>query len=720
MAFERAEVEIDHRPDEDVVVASRDDEPGPVGNLGRQLPIAPSGVTSEDADPGEGRGGDRGFAVEVDQHDPAGHPNEAGTITRVKTAPADTEAHRTGRLYRAAGVHRLRPGDVRRPTGEHGVDGSLGTTIEDEPGRTLCPVGDDVDDGPAEVGIVQFRRCDQQHAGGRSVFSRAVSTRPAWGPVAGPRLVRSFRVAHQSPSFSVHLAVTKGTRETVAKRVPASSSETADSAPGWTTPTPIRPSSPVLRTVRGVTRSSHPAAGAASAGAAIGAPPKAAGVAGRPSVRGLLPLLKVPGLRRLMSVRVLTAFGDGAFQGALASLVLFDPSSKSTPAEIATAFTVLLLPYSIIGPFAGALLDRWSRRQVIFWANLFRALVIGILAMLLAIGIPTAVLFAMALLVTGAGRFVGSGLSASLPHVIASDSLVGANSLTTTVGAVAGVVGGGYAIALKGLLGSSNGAAAGVTATVILFYLGAAFFARGFAVDALGPDETDEPPQPLFAVLQGLAAGFRHIVQRPTVGINIAMVTLVRFCFGIATLVVLLLFRHYFTEPHGLLKAGAAGIGEVLGTAGLGLFLGAVLTAPAVAWLGRTRYVACLLSVTAVIVVSAGLQFTQLCTLIATLMIAFAYQSSKICADTVVQSDADDAHIGRVFALYDTANNILYVAGFVLGVALVPVDGLSRTAVILVGVVFVATAAVYGWSMPKGRRRLDAVRASAGLATAPR
>ena len=475
---------------------------------------------------------------------------------------------------------------------------------------------------------------------------------------------------------------------------------------------PGLPSSSGVRNVRGVsahprqTTGSDPALGVLSVPATdprSGVTTTEAHSRSQPSAHGLRPLLKVRGLRRLIGVRVCAAFGDGAFQGALASLVLFDPSSKSTPAEIAAAATVLLLPYSIIGPFAGALLDRWSRRQVIVWANLVRCLVIGILAVLLAFGIPTVVLFGVALVVTGAGRFVGSGLSASLPHVIADDSLVGANSLTTTLGSVAGVIGGGYAITVKSLLGSGHGAAAGVTATVIVFYLGSALFAMRFATEALGPDETDEPPQPLMAVLQGFAAGFRHIVHRPTVGVNIAMVAFVRFCFGMATLVVLLLFRHHFTEHHGLFKAGTAGIGEVLGTAGFGLFLGAVLTAPMVAWLGRTRYVAVLLIFTAVVVVATGLQFTQLSTLLATLMIAFAYQSSKICADTVVQSDCDDAHIGRVFALYDTANNIFYVAGFVLGVALVPIDGRSPAAVIMVGIVFAVGALVYGWSMGRCR-----------------
>src|SRR6476661_1279622 len=100
--------------------------------------------------------------------------------------------------------------------------------------------------------------------------------------------------------------------------------------------------------------------------------PPVVGAATRPSVRGLLHLWQVRGLRRLVYIRVLTSFGDGAFQGALAVLVLFNPERQTEPSEIALGFVVLLLPYSIIGPFAGALLDRWSRRRVIVWANVIR------------------------------------------------------------------------------------------------------------------------------------------------------------------------------------------------------------------------------------------------------------------------------------------------------------------------------------------------------------
>lgn len=413
------------------------------------------------------------------------------------------------------------------------------------------------------------------------------------------------------------------------------------------------------------------------------------------------------GLRRLVTVRLLTAFGDGAFQGALANAVLFDPSHRSTPADIAAGFAVLLLPYSVIGPFAGALLDRWSRRQVIIWANLIRSVVIAILAVMLAFGIPTWVLFSVALVVIGAGRFVGSGLSASLPHVIATDSLVGANSLSTTAGSIAAVIGGGYAIGLRGILGPSNISDAMVTASVIVVYVGSVLMAMRFAAPALGPDETDEPPQPMLAVLQGFAGGFRHIMSRPTVRLAITVVVLVRFCFGLSTLIVLLLFQHHFTAHQGLLRPGVQGLGEVLAVSAVGLFLGAVTTAPAVRRLGRTRYVVIVLIGSAAVVLAGGARFTMISTIITAFVLAYSYQASKVCADAVVQSDSDDAHIGRVFALYDTANNIFYVLAFVLGVALVPFDGRSPGVVILVAVVYLVTAVAYGLGVRKyarGRR----------------
>ncbi|NED66061.1 MFS transporter, partial [Streptomyces sp. SID10244] len=74
-------------------------------------------------------------------------------------------------------------------------------------------------------------------------------------------------------------------------------------------------------------------------------------------------------------------------------------------------------PYSLVGPFAGALLDRWRRRQVFLHGNLLRALMACVTALLILGRVPDGLLFAAALCVTAVNRFVLAGLSASLPRV---------------------------------------------------------------------------------------------------------------------------------------------------------------------------------------------------------------------------------------------------------------------------------------------------------------
>jgi MFS family permease len=405
--------------------------------------------------------------------------------------------------------------------------------------------------------------------------------------------------------------------------------------------------------------------------------------------------LRIRGLRQLVGVRVLSSFGDGAFQGALVSAVLFNPERQSTAAAIAAGFAVLLLPYSIIGPFAGALLDRWSRRQVIVWATLLRAALVVLVGVAIGTAAPTPVLFVAALCVTGTGRFVASGLSAALPHTVAADSLVGANALTTTSGAIATAIGGGYAIAMRDLVGDTNVPVAIVTGSVTVFYLLAATLASRFARPALGPDETDEPAGTALAVLEGFWAGFHHAVQRPTVGLAISLVVVVRFAFGLATLLILLLYQHHFTERHGILLAGLNGIAEVLAALSIGLFLGAVITPVAVRHLDRTTYIAMLMVLGAVVVLTCGPSFTLLGTMIAAPVLAFIYQASKVCADSIVQADSDDAYVGRVFALYDTANNVFYVLAFVVGAVVVADDGRSVGLLIAMAVVYLGAGTGY-------------------------
>ncbi len=88
--------------------------------------------------------------------------------------------------------------------------------------------------------------------------------------------------------------------------------------------------------------------------------------------------------RRLLRVRLSGQFADGLFQAALFSAVFFNPERATSAGQAAAAFATLLLPYSVVGPFAGVLLDRWRRQRVLQHGNVLRAAVVVVFAVLLA------------------------------------------------------------------------------------------------------------------------------------------------------------------------------------------------------------------------------------------------------------------------------------------------------------------------------------------------
>ena len=67
-------------------------------------------------------------------------------------------------------------------------------------------------------------------------------------------------------------------------------------------------------------------------------------------MRDLRVLLRLRDFRRLLAVRLLSQSADGVYQVALAAYVVFSPEKQTSPAAIASAMAVLLLPYSLSAP----------------------------------------------------------------------------------------------------------------------------------------------------------------------------------------------------------------------------------------------------------------------------------------------------------------------------------------------------------------------------------
>ncbi len=385
-----------------------------------------------------------------------------------------------------------------------------------------------------------------------------------------------------------------------------------------------------------------------------------------------------PGLARLFALRLAAQWGDGLFQAALGGAVLFNPERQADPAVVAAGLAVLLLPYSLVGPFAGALLDRWDRRKVLVWASLLRAALIVVVAAALAAGVGGGGLFLGALAVTGVSRFVLAGLSAALPHVVAPGSLVKVNSVLATTGAVVAVLGAGTALAVRAVVGTGNLGSGFTTSVSGLGGLAAALIAGGYARHALGPGPGASGQIPAVrAIAAGLTQGARAAWRAPGVAAALLALGAHRIAFGINTLLALLLVRYSFSGRSSLLPSGIAGFGQVVAMGAAGLLAAAVLTPLLVARVGKRRTITAAMAVAATAQVVLVPTLAQAPVLAAAFVLGAAGQVVKLSADAAMQLQVDDSHLGQVFALQDALFNVAYV-GAVAGAALVvPPDGRS-------------------------------------------
>ncbi|MGH3777174.1 MAG: MFS transporter [Pseudonocardiaceae bacterium] len=421
----------------------------------------------------------------------------------------------------------------------------------------------------------------------------------------------------------------------------------------------------------------------------------AVALASRPDRLGVRRLLGTRGFGRLLTSRFAAQWGDGVFQAGLGGAVLFNPERQADPIAVAAGLAVLLLPYSLVGPFAGALLDRWDRRRVLVIANLLRTVPIVLVALAVGTGVAGVPLYVGALLVTGVSRFVLAGLSAGLPHVVPRRHLIEANALAATVGAAVTVFGGICAVGLRSVIGSGNTGSAWVTAGALLGSLVAAATLAGLHRGQLGPDSTDEPSETIRAVARGLRDGLAAAVRVPSVAAGLVALVAHRLSFGIATLVALLLYRNSFTS-QGMLLAGLGGVGQLLVAAALGLLLAAVLTPLLVAKFGRQRTVRGALVAAGLLIATLGLPMIMPTMLAAAFALSTAGQVVKLSLDATVQVDIGDEARGRVFALYDTVFNVGYVLAVALAATVIPADGHAPELILLAAAAYLIAAALYG------------------------
>jgi apolipoprotein N-acyltransferase len=356
---------------------------------------------------------------------------------------------------------------------------------------------------------------------------------------------------------------------------------------------------------------------------------------------------------------VLGQAGDGLAQITFAQLVVFDVGKGASPGRVAGVLAATLLPFTLVGPFAGVFIDRWDRRRTLVAVSAVRALVAVAATGLAVVGVARATevgAYVCLVLLLSCSRFILSGKAAVLPRLVPQDDLVAANALSGVSGMVLE-----FSAAVVGAMFVQLSVPAGFVLAMVCYLASGALFLRLPPVGGRGADGGPILRQ-LRAVGADFRAGLRVVLHQTSVRRPVGAVGLHRFLLGGGfVLLVLVADSQYHLQ--------ASGYGLALAVTGLAAFAGTV-AAPE---LGRRYPPEALLPLAflppAVAALATGFVPT-LGTLLATLAVAsVSFQVLKVLSDALLGREAADAVRGRVFSVYDAVYNI----GFVLaGLALVP------------------------------------------------
>ena len=406
-------------------------------------------------------------------------------------------------------------------------------------------------------------------------------------------------------------------------------------------------------------------------------------------------LLGLRDFRRLFAVRLTSQAGDGMFQIGLATLFFFSPESAGTATGVATAFAVLLLPFTIVGPWAGVLLDRWQRRQVLLVGNLVRVAITLVLSgLLLTQGVGPAV-YVLALVNLSVNRFLLSALSAGLPRVVDGPLLLTANSLTPTLGAGAAFLGGGIGLGMGLVLEPGRGTDATVLLCAALLFAGASALATRMARGLLGPErpaDGEAMRRELTNLARGLVQGARHLVARRTPARALGVMAVHRFLYGVTFIASILISRNLLAAPGA---DGLAVFGAVVAALGIGSAVAVVLTPVLSPRTGPHTWIVLCLLVAAAGQLLLTVTVAYAAVLVCAGLLGVAAQGAKIAVDTIVQRDTADAYRGRAFALYDVLYNAAFVGAAALAALALPDTGWSRAVFGGLAVAYLAAAVVY-------------------------
>ncbi|MEW9532511.1 MFS transporter [Microbispora sp. NPDC049125] len=391
------------------------------------------------------------------------------------------------------------------------------------------------------------------------------------------------------------------------------------------------------------------------------------------------------GLGRLIELTAAHSAGDALVTVSLAGALLFRLPVGQARGQVALYLVITMLPFAVVAPFVGPVLDRLrsGRRYIMASTLLARGLLCW--GMAGAVHSSDAItLFPAALAVLVLSKAYNVSRAAIMPSLLPADiPLVTANARVALFALVSAGAGAGAATAVAALAGPDWV----LRATVPLFLVAGVFAVRlPRHVDAPGGDRAEARPRWRTALSAGPVV---------TEAMNANAAVRVQSGFLVFFLLFLVQDGHLRgTDPKvalGLLAA-AAGAGGLAGAA-----VGS--------WTrSRSPHLTVLatLALATVSTIAAAAVFNVWTAVVVALVGAFAQGLGKLALDAIIQREIGEEVRSSTFGVVETLLQIAWVLGGLLGLVM----SLYVAAPAGLAVISAGLAISFGWLVAVRRRRL--------------
>jgi len=387
--------------------------------------------------------------------------------------------------------------------------------------------------------------------------------------------------------------------------------------------------------------------------------------------------LRAPDYRKLLWIRLAGQGGDGIFLVALTASVVFNAEQQNTARGLLVTTLVTIAPFTLLGPFVGVFIDRWSRRRILMIAPVLKVAFVPLLLFdPLRAPVP---FFVGALAILSINRFQLAAASAVVPRLVPADDLLLANSIATVGGTLASLIGAFVGGKIADVIGSHS-----VLLLSTTLWLFASLIAGRIRSD-LAPLTIPESPELLRHAVRRILVetwdGARTMFRTPHAIGPIASITVDQVGQGVMLTLALVVFRERLGE-------GVASFSNVIGAGGVGVLIGIATAGMLEDRLSKDMIVAVAFLIGGVFLIVAAFMISGLVILLVAGVLGLTFAWKKVSVDTMVQESLPDGYRGRVFSVYDFFYNVARIVAASIAVLTFPVMSNAGT-LIAVGVVFV-------------------------------